>query len=132
MQSDGEGGELAGDGRLIDVIPDADAKAGEEGRRGLGHGDHRAAVALGHGALDRGQQRGGNRTGVLHHGPALGKLGGDQPVIRLEDGDGLGGRVLLHVLEYARDAVGRELALVEAQLEELAGELLDLLGTAHG
>jgi len=127
-KSDGEGGELAGDGGFVDVGADADAEAGEEFRRGPGRGGDEALVLLGHGALDQFEGRVGDRAGVLDDGLGLGQLQRDAVVVGLEQGEGLARLGLLDPAEDAGDLLRRDGAVDDAQLEELLGEELGLFG----
>jgi len=135
MESDGgtEGGELAGDGRLVEIIADADAQTGEEGGVRLGGGGDGAVVFFGHRGGD-GRERGlGNRARVLDARLPARELGRNEALIGTEHAEGAGRTGFLHIGQHAPDALGVERGAVEAQFEELAGEGLNLFfGGGHG
>ena len=57
-----------------------------------------------------------------------GDFGDDQPLIRFQHLHRLGRRMLVQISEDPGDALVGEHAFVEAQLEELAGQVLDIFG----
>jgi hypothetical protein len=69
---------------------------------------------------------------MFDDGLAAGEFSRDEALVGLENGDHLRRLDFLDVTENTRDALSRDLAIFEAQLEELAGELLGLFFSSHG
>ena len=123
--------ELAGDGRFVDVVADADPEAGDERRVGLRRGGDRAPVTSREIAFDGAKEVVADGAGVFDARVVSGELGGDEAVVSLEDLEWLARRVLPQVDKHAGDAFGRDLPAGQAEAEELAGELPGLLGGGH-
>ncbi len=68
------------------------------------------------------------RAGVLDVRLAARQFVRDQPVVGLEDQDRVGRPVLLQILQDAGDALRGDQAVLQAELEKLAGELGGLFG----
>ena len=118
---------------VLTAHPRAHAHTGEERIVALRDARDRAAVPLGHRGGDIRQHGVAHGAGMLDDRLAAGHLGGDQPAVGFEHRGRLGRPVLLDVGQHAGDALGGELAIDEAQLEKLPGELLDVLvAGGHG
>jgi hypothetical protein len=127
----GQDGELAGHGGFIDVVAHADAQAGNEIRVRARSCSDRPLVFPGERGFDRTQQAIVNRPAVLDQGAVPGKLAGDQSVIVTQHRKRLPRRMLSEIGQHSSDAFGRDLPSLDAEAEELTGELLGLLARAH-
>lgn len=117
-----KGGELAGYGRFVDIIADANTQTGEQGGVGSSEGGDGAAVTLAQGGGDGGQSFSGYRAGMLDPSFAFGDLGGDGLMVGLEQGNGSSGRVFLEVFEDACDLLGGHATVNQTELDELLDE----------
>ena len=73
-----------------------------------------------------------HRAGVFHERVAPGEFGGDITPVSLQHKERMGRGVFLEISEHAGYLRGGHKAVNQAQLEELAGELLCLLVVGGG